>query len=307
MTSIGDPTALRAALAERVVVADGAMGTMLQASAATLSDFDGHEGCNEVLNATRPDIVRAVHDGYLEAGVDCITTNTFGANLGNLGEYGIEDRIEELSEAGATIARQAADAWATADRPRWVLGSLGPGTKLPTLGHVRFAALRDAYQLNAAGLLRGGVDAIVIETCHVGGGGTGGADRLGDHRDHRRHAARQRDRRGPGRTGTARPRRHRAELRHRPGGNERAPALPGRPLARPVVLHAQRRAADAHRRRRPLPAHPGRAGRRAREFRHRVRTGPGRRVLRHDARAHGRGRRPGTGQARCAAQATHRA
>src|SRR5215470_13732725 len=165
MTSIGDPTALRAALAERVVVADGAMGTMLQASAATLSDFDGHEGCNEVLNVTRPDIVRAVHDGYLEAGVDCITTNTFGANLGNLGEYGIEDRIEELSEAGAAIAGQAADAWATADRPRWVLGSLGPGTKLPTLGHVGFAALRDAYQRNAAGLLRGGVDAIVIETC----------------------------------------------------------------------------------------------------------------------------------------------
>src|SRR5499427_2040305 len=161
----GAAESLRAALAQRVVVADGAMGTMLQASAATLSDFDGHEGCNEVLNITRPDIVRAVHDGYLEAGVDCITTNTFGANLGNLGEYGIEDRIEELSEAGATIARQAADAWATADRPRWVLGSLGPGTKLPTLGHVRFAALRDAYQLNAAGLLRGGVDAIVIETC----------------------------------------------------------------------------------------------------------------------------------------------
>jgi 5-methyltetrahydrofolate--homocysteine methyltransferase len=165
MASFGDPAAFRAALAERVIVADGAMGTMLQASAATLSDFDGHEGCNEVLNATRPDIVRAVHDGYLEAGVDCITTNTFGANLGNLGEYGIEDRIEELSESGAMIARQAADAWATADRPRWVLGSLGPGTKLPTLGHVRFATLRDAYQLNAAGLLRGGVDAIVIETC----------------------------------------------------------------------------------------------------------------------------------------------
>src|SRR5499425_177432 len=165
MTSIGDPTALRAALAERVVVADGAMGTMLQASSATLSDFDGHEGCNEILNITRPDIVRSVHDGYLEAGVDCITTNTFGANLGNLGEYGLQDRIGELSEAGARIARQAADAWGTPERPRWVLGSVGPGTKLPTLGHVRYAALRDAYQSNAAGLLRGGVDAIVVETC----------------------------------------------------------------------------------------------------------------------------------------------
>ena len=90
----GAAESLRAALAQRVVVADGAMGTMLQASAATLSDFDGHEGCNEILNATRPDIVRAVHDGYLEAGTDCITTNSFGANLGNLGEYGLESRIE---------------------------------------------------------------------------------------------------------------------------------------------------------------------------------------------------------------------
>src|SRR6516164_8111664 len=161
----GQAESLRAALAQRVVVADGAMGTMLQASPATLSDFDGHEGCNEILNITRPDIVREVHDGYLEAGVDCVTTNTFGANLANLAEYGLESRIGELSEAGARIAREAADAWAAPGRPRWVLGSVGPGTKLPTLGHVRFATLRDAYQQNAAGLLRGGVDAIVVETC----------------------------------------------------------------------------------------------------------------------------------------------
>ncbi len=161
----GPAESLRAAVSQRVVVADGAMGTMLQASTATLSDFDGHEGCNEILNVTRPDVVRAVHDGYLEAGTDCITTNSFGANLANLGEYGLESRIGELSEAGARIARQAADAWAAPGRPRWVLGSVGPGTKLPTLGHVRFATLRDAYQQNVAGLLRGGVDAIVIETC----------------------------------------------------------------------------------------------------------------------------------------------
>src|SRR5215831_2658691 len=162
----GGPTeSLRAALAQRVVVADGAMGTMLQASDAALSDFDGHEGCNEILNITRPDIVRAVHDGYLAAGTDCISTNSFGANLANLGEYGLESRIGELSEAAARIARQAAGAWSAPGRPRWVLGSVGPGTKLPTLGHVRFATLRDAYQQNVAGLLRGGVDAIVIETC----------------------------------------------------------------------------------------------------------------------------------------------
>jgi 5-methyltetrahydrofolate--homocysteine methyltransferase len=155
---------LGAVLGDRVVVADGAMGTMLQASDATLEDFDGHEGCNEILNVTRPDIVRAVHEGYLEAGVDCITTNTFGANLSNLGEYGLSARIVELSEAGARIAREAADQWSAPGQPRWVLGSIGPGTKLPTLGHARFAELRDAYQLGAAGLITGGADAIIIET-----------------------------------------------------------------------------------------------------------------------------------------------
>jgi 5-methyltetrahydrofolate--homocysteine methyltransferase len=156
---------LRAAIAERLLVADGAMGSMLQGCPITLDDFSGHEGCNEILNVTRPDIVRSIHDGYLDAGVDCITTNTFGANLGNLGEYGIADRIGELSEAGAHIARQAADEWNGRERTRWVLGSMGPGTKLPTLGHVTFAELRDTYQENAAGLLRGGADALIVETC----------------------------------------------------------------------------------------------------------------------------------------------
>ncbi len=156
---------LRTALAERVVVADGAMGTMLQASDATVEDFDGYEGCNEILNVTRPDIVTGVHEAYLDAGADCVTTNSFGANLGNLGEYGIADRIVELSEASARLARAAADRWATPDRPRWVLGSMGPGTKLPTLGHTTFRELRDTYQANAEGLLRGGADALIIETC----------------------------------------------------------------------------------------------------------------------------------------------
>src|SRR6266849_7239347 len=117
----GPAESLRAALAQRLVVADGAMGTMLQASAATLGDFAGHEGCNEILNVTRPDVVRSVHDGYLEAGVDCVTTNTFGANLTNLGEYGLEAQISALSETASTIARDAADAWAAPDPPRWVL------------------------------------------------------------------------------------------------------------------------------------------------------------------------------------------
>jgi 5-methyltetrahydrofolate--homocysteine methyltransferase len=159
--------ALRAAIAERLVIADGAMGSMLQGTPTTLDDFAGLEGCNEILNVTRPDIVRSIHDGYLDAGVDCISTNTFGANLGNLGEYDIAGRIEELAEAGARIARQAVDDWSGRDRTRqrWVLGSIGPGTKLPTLGHVTFAELRDTYQVCAAGLLRGGADALIVETC----------------------------------------------------------------------------------------------------------------------------------------------
>src|SRR6476619_5722405 len=116
--------ALREALATRVVVADGAMGTMLQAQDPSLDDFQQLEGCNEILNVTRPDIVRSVHEAYLSVGVDCVETNTFGANHAALGEYEIADRIHELSEAGARLAREVADSFATPDRPRWVLGSV---------------------------------------------------------------------------------------------------------------------------------------------------------------------------------------
>ncbi|MEU5539996.1 homocysteine S-methyltransferase family protein, partial [Streptomyces sp. NPDC020362] len=128
--------ALREALASRVVVADGAMGTMLQAQDPTLEDFEHLEGCNEILNVTRPDIVRSVHEAYFAVGVDCVETNTFGANHSALGEYDIPERVHELSEAGARVAREVADEFTAGDgRPRWVLGSIGPGTKLPTLGH----------------------------------------------------------------------------------------------------------------------------------------------------------------------------
>src|SRR5262245_58469715 len=159
------PHTLRQALHDRVVVADGGMGTMLQAAGPSLDDFEGHEGCNEVLNVTGPDIVRNVHEAYFAAGVDCVETNTFGANLGNLGEYGITERIEELSEAGARIACEVAAELSTPERPRWVIGSVGPGTKLPTLGHVSFTMLRDTYRRNIEGLLAGGVHAILVETC----------------------------------------------------------------------------------------------------------------------------------------------
>ncbi|WP_308189920.1 methionine synthase [Streptomyces sp. MBT42] len=158
-------SSLREEFARRVVVADGAMGTMLQAADPTMEDFRNLEGCNEILNLTRPDIVASVHDAYFSVGVDCVETNTFGANLAALAEYGIEHQVYELSEAGARIARAAADAHTAADgRPRWVLGSMGPGTKLPTLGHVTYEPLRDAFQQNAEGLVRGGADALLIET-----------------------------------------------------------------------------------------------------------------------------------------------
>src|SRR3954468_15964136 len=166
LTPSGGPTpdSLLAALRERVVVADGAMGTMLQDHDLGLDDFEGHEGCNEILNVTRPDVVRAVHEAYFSVGCDAVETNTFGANLANLAEYGISDRIHELSVAAARIARDVADDWSTPDKPRWVIGSVGPGTKLPTLGHVSYAELRDAYAAEVAGLVEGGAHAILVET-----------------------------------------------------------------------------------------------------------------------------------------------
>ena len=158
------PGLLRTTLAQRVVVADGAMGTMLQAANPTLEDFQNHEGCNEILNVSRPDIVRSVHNEYLAAGVDAVETNTFGANWSNLADYGIEDRIYELAFAGGKIAREAADSFSTTDKPRFVLGSLGPGTKLPSLGHTTYENLKLAYYTAAKGLSDSGCDALLVET-----------------------------------------------------------------------------------------------------------------------------------------------
>ncbi|WP_408658014.1 methionine synthase, partial [Jatrophihabitans sp.] len=140
------------------------MGTMLQAADLSLDDFEGLEGCNEILNVSRPDVVAGVHEAYFAAGADAVETNTFGANWANLAEYDIADRIRELALAGARIAREVADRHSTADRPRFVIGSIGPGTKLPTLGHVHYSKLRDAYYEEAAGLIEGGADALLVET-----------------------------------------------------------------------------------------------------------------------------------------------
>ncbi|CAI9409866.1 methionine synthase [Aestuariimicrobium sp. T2.26MG-19.2B] len=160
-------SAIRDVLGRRVLIADGAMGTMLQTYDLDIeADFQGHEGCNEVLSVTRPDIIADIHRAYFDAGVDMVETNTFGTNLAALAEYGITDRLDELAEAAARIAREVADEVTalTPGKPRFVLGSIGPGTKLPTLGHIGFREIRDAYQAQTTAMIRGGIDAVQIET-----------------------------------------------------------------------------------------------------------------------------------------------
>ena len=157
--------ALMDALATRVVIGDGAMGTQLQEFNPTLADYEQLEGCNEILNVSRPDIITSIHNAYLETGIDAIETNTFGANWSNLSDYNIEDRIEELAQAGSKLARDAVEAFEARDgRMRWVLGSMGPGTKLPSLGHTTYAHLRNTFAEQAIGLIKGGTDAFLIET-----------------------------------------------------------------------------------------------------------------------------------------------
>jgi 5-methyltetrahydrofolate--homocysteine methyltransferase len=154
------------ALSERIVVFDGGAGTWLQGQGLTADDFGGPdlEGCNEILVETRPDVIRRLHDEYLAAGADVVESNTFGSFGVPLGEYGLADRTRELNRTAATLAREAADDASTADRPRFVAGSIGPGTRFASLGQIRYAELRDLYTEQARGLLDGGVDLFIIET-----------------------------------------------------------------------------------------------------------------------------------------------
>ncbi|QGK69831.1 methionine synthase [Allosaccharopolyspora coralli] len=160
-----DPSGFLSAIAERVLVGDGGMGTALQEYDLSVEeDFQNLEGCNEILNDTRPDVVRSIYTGFLANGSDAIESNTFGCNLPNLGDYGIEDRIRELAETGVRLAKECCAEYSTPDKPRFVLGSMGPGTKLPTLGHAPYADLRDAYHKQVLGMLDGGVDVVLVET-----------------------------------------------------------------------------------------------------------------------------------------------
>ncbi len=161
------PTYLDAVHDEGVVVFDGATGTSLQQFALTADDFGGPdlEGCNELLSVTRPDVVAAVHRSFFDVGVDVTETNTFGAFAIPLSEYGIADRAYELAAEAGAIARRVTDDVIAADgRPRWVAGSMGPGTKFASLGQVSYAELRDAYEVEAAALIDSGCDLLLVET-----------------------------------------------------------------------------------------------------------------------------------------------
>ncbi len=151
---------------EQVLVLDGATGTGLQAMALSDADFDGLEGCNEVLNLSRPDAIEALHAGYLEAGAGAVLTNTFGGTTITLDEYGLGARAREINAASARIARRTVDRFSTPARPRFAIGSLGPGTKLPTLGQIGFDQLHAGYLEQALGLVEGGVDALLVETVY---------------------------------------------------------------------------------------------------------------------------------------------
>jgi 5-methyltetrahydrofolate--homocysteine methyltransferase len=155
------------ALDERIIVFDGAFGTYVQDLDLGPEDFGGpnFEGCNEILAVTRPDVIAQMHDAFLSVGVDAIETATFGSFSLVLNEYGIGDRAYEISQAAALIAREVADSYHSDGHDRFVAGSIGPGTKLPSLGHISFADLRDSYTEQARGLLVGGVDLFLIETC----------------------------------------------------------------------------------------------------------------------------------------------
>jgi 5-methyltetrahydrofolate--homocysteine methyltransferase len=166
MSAAGSP--FRKVFENRILLMDGAMGTMIQARDLSALDFGGAqlEGCNEHLNLTRPDVILAIHEAYLDAGADLISPNSFGCAPYVLAEYGLAERCHEITLAGARLARQAADSRTTPERPRFVLGAMGPGTRTITVtGGVTFDQVLDAYYRQARALIEGGVDALMLETC----------------------------------------------------------------------------------------------------------------------------------------------
>src|ERR1017187_1652437 len=149
---------------ERVVVYDGAMGTNIQKRNPTLDDYWGKENCSEVLVLSRPDIIRDIHADFFRVGCDIVETNTFGGSGIVLGEFELRDRVHEINLKAAQLAKEVAQQFSTKDRPRFVAGSMGPTTKLPSLGHIGFEAMVESYEEQAAALIEGGVDVLLIET-----------------------------------------------------------------------------------------------------------------------------------------------
>jgi 5-methyltetrahydrofolate--homocysteine methyltransferase len=150
-----------------VIVFDGAMGTNIQSQNLTAEDFGGpaYEGCNEYLVHTKPEAIAKVHRDFLAAGADVIETDTFGSSPITLAEFDLADRAHYLSKAAAELAKKCAAEFSTPEKPRFVAGSIGPGTKLPTLGHISYDALKDSFEVQAEGLFDGGVDLFIVETC----------------------------------------------------------------------------------------------------------------------------------------------
>ncbi len=153
------------ALKKRILIFDGAMGTNIQSLGLGPSDFHGKDGCNEFLVVTKPEAITQIHESFLEVGCDAIETDTFGANRIVLAEYDLADRTHELNVKAAQLARQAVQKYSTPDHPRFVVGSIGPGTKIPSLGHIGFDELKSVFKEQIAGLAEGGSDVILIETC----------------------------------------------------------------------------------------------------------------------------------------------
>jgi len=149
---------------DRVVIFDGAMGTSIQARNPTVDDFRGNEGCNELLALSRPDIIRDIHANFLSVGCDVVETDTFGGARVVLAEYDLQEKVAEINIAAAKLAKEVAQQFSTKDKPRFVAGSIGPTTKLPSLGHITFDAMSAAYDEQAAALIEGGVDVLLIET-----------------------------------------------------------------------------------------------------------------------------------------------
>src|SRR3954465_15749623 len=149
---------------ERVVVYDGAMGTNIQVRNPTLDDYWGKENCSEVLVLSRPDIIRDIHADFFKVGCDVVETNTFGGTRTVLREFDLQDRVAEINLAAARLAKEVAQQFSTKDKPRFVAGSIGPTTKLPSLGHISFDNMVAAFVEQVVALIEGGVDVLLVET-----------------------------------------------------------------------------------------------------------------------------------------------